>query len=182
MPGVGTCVVCGVTFPQTRSPSTARKTCSRECLLAGRATHMAKTWAVGAMRQPDRRGMGKGAQNPNWKGGTPVVNGYRRVRVNGAYVREHRLVMERHIGRPLLPHEVVHHRNGDKLDNRIENLELIGSNSDHVREHYVDGTSRVARSRDATCSDCGDAFRTMNAGHGEQKFCLRCRRRARNRQ
>jgi hypothetical protein len=53
--------------------------------------------------------------------------GYKSVSVHGKQIKEHRHVMEQAIGRKLLRHESVHHKNGDKLDNKIENLELWSS-------------------------------------------------------
>lgn len=73
-----------------------------------------------------------------WNAGTskPYRNqrGYMCRRVNGREVKEHRFVMEQNLGRKLEPWEHVHHKDGDKTNNQVENLAVITA-EEHNREH-----------------------------------------------
>lgn len=102
---------------------------------------------------PKDQDPGVGPDHPRWKGGRRVRgDGYIEVWV-GPYetIPEHRLVAAKNLGRPLREGEVVHHINGDRTDNRWENLEVM-ANAEHSRlhnkaeedEYYLSGLRHLA--------------------------------------
>ncbi len=108
----------------------------------------------------------KGPTNPCWKGGKVKVGRYWMVyhpdHLNSdkrGLIYEHRFIMSIHIGRPLWKGEIVHHINRNRLDNRIDNLELISNQQKHMKEkHRKDMSGRY-------CFFCGNKTYVSKSGH-----------------
>jgi hypothetical protein len=120
-----TCENCGKKFlmPPSKVAIGRGKNCSRECAAISKSKNTS------------------GENSYYWNGGTHMKAGYRFIyspnhpkKNDTGYVREHILVMEKHIGRYLEDGEIIHHMNHDKQDNRIENL-MIMSKSEHSKLH-----------------------------------------------
>lgn len=141
------CLVCGNNFEDIKSVINKRKYCSRNCYNIGRNKKVLRQCLkcgrkFRVQRADIKRGHGKycSINCARWKGGrNNTTEGYVLIykpnhpnHNNGAYVLEHRFIIEQQIGRYLTQAERVHHL-GEKDDNRPEKLMAFSSNSAHIR-------------------------------------------------
>ena len=136
-----------------------------------------KKYKIPCQRTGPRSGQG----HPNWKGGRVTdKHGYvlayapdhpfaRKPRKK--YVLLHRLLMEQHLNRFLLPQEVVHHKNRDKQDNRIENLTLFSKNSAHLKHELTGKCPNWSAQGKKKLRWCSQQFLLWNANHRKLKPC-----------
>jgi hypothetical protein len=91
---------------------------------------------------------------------------YRRKKIDGKNLLEHRYIYQKFIGRPLLRGELIHHINGDRMDNRIENLEIMTpqKHSEHHNQKYP-----ITK----LCSVCGSEFMPKPTKRKRAKTCSR---------
>ena len=126
------CNYCGKTF---RPKNSKIKCCSRKCGCASRGNYQKKGRKDGIYRYKNKKGY---IVITYWEGDTKINS------------REHRLIMEQHIGRKLNKFEDVHHINGIKDDNRLENLKII-DHSEHTKIHSTG--NKYARGKKLNLSD-----------------------------
>lgn len=122
-----------------------------------------------------------GEDHQNWKGGRITrKDGYILITTlldemfgGDQQTLEHRYVMAKKIGRKLTRNEHVHHINGDRSDNRIENLRIL-SMHEHARHHGEEKRGTHIKVKERFCSLCTNGFYPSQGYNGSsQKFCSR---------
>ena len=116
------CAHCGCEFPVAKKFPKARF-CSRKCGLKATLPpdHNARISRDSAKQRGDKqRGRGAGKSYPKLYGR-----------------HAHRVVAEQKLGRPLLPGEIVHHEDENKLNYSADNLEVLPSQAEHARLHFL---------------------------------------------
>ena len=97
------------------------------------------------------------------------------ARPNGQ-VKRCRVIMSEHLGRPLLKTELVHHINGDKADDSLNNLVIL-TRAKHCREHMTGAKNpNYSSLRKKICPNCGQEYFRINCDFGKQRCCSnKCR-------
>jgi hypothetical protein len=124
------CIVCNKLFLVKKCRENTAICCSRKCIDIYKIGHRPTNYNGGKLKH---------------KGYIYILSKNHPNADRDGYETEHRLVMEKHLGRYLTKDEIVHHKNNDRSDNRIENLELMESQSEHMSKHYPKGLNFVQR-------------------------------------
>lgn len=147
------------------------ESCSLECELSrDRNKYREQRFCSSKCYGKWRKGKFTGSKHPHWKGGITYAGGYRYISkpdhphaTHVGYVMEHRLVMEKHLGRLLDPvKEIVHHKDGNKLNNEIENLKLT-TRAVHILNHRKELFEHKRK-----CPECLIYFKSTGP---VQKYC-----------
>jgi hypothetical protein len=143
------CLNCGVVFrPRDRES----KYCSRPC-----------AWTNNGKLSTERR-----KAEVWWKNNRGYIEG--RVLINGVQVtvKQHRWILEKHLGRPILRTETVHHINGNKLDNRIENLQIM-SHGEHTSMHSKGRPAKKGHKLNLTQEERNNRSRRITERHARNR-------------